>query len=334
MAGTKRWAPLLCMAVGGLPWLAASSCSAAGSGGGGIDPSTGGDTGVGASGTGGGLNLGGAATGGGEPCVEDVDVVFVLDVSSSMLFVLNQLRDNIGGVVQAAAALGTGEPHFGLVAFVDNAVLDPSGALSGGLVHTDAGSLQAAFQHYADVYTAHDRNPGDGPTGPTLQNPICEENAADALHLAATTFPWRAGASHVIIVATDDTFLERPDNYGDRDGDGLTDKTDFPREGDYPAQWTMAETVDALRANAVRVFSFSRLLPPGPFDPTRCGTGRRLPWEAIAHGWSMPYAGQEPIPDATAGRNYDLDAVRNGALALAETISEVVVESNCNPIPE
>jgi hypothetical protein len=263
-----------------------------------------------------------------------VDLVFVLDISSSMLFVLNQLRDDIGGVVQSAAALGNGDPHFGLVTFVDNALLDPSGPLSGGLVHTEAGSLQAAFQHYADVYTAFDRNPADGPDGPTLQNPICEENANDALYLAATTFPWREGTSHVIIVATDDTFLERPDNYGDRDGDGLTDKTDFPREGDYPAQWTLAETVDVLKANGVRVFAFTRLVPPGILDPTRCGTGRRLPWEAISDGWSAPYAGQPPIPDATSARNYDLDAVRNGSLALTETINEVVVESNCNPIPE
>lgn len=326
-----RLGVLLTSAVGML------ACSASSSGDGPNGPAdTSGSAGAGAwapDGSGGDINIGGSGSGGADVCVENVDVVFVLDVSSSMLFVLNQLSSDIEAVVQAAAALGDGAPHFGLVAFVDNAFLDTGGALPGGTAHADATTLQASFQHYASTYTAFDRNPGDGPSGPTQQNPICEENANDALHMAATDFPWRDDATHVIILATDDTFLERPDNYGDRDGDGLTDKTDFPREGDYPAEWTMAETVDALRARDIRVFSFTRLQAPGPLDFTRCSTGRRLAWEAISDGWSTPYAGQPPIPEATSGRNYDLDAVKNGALSLAETINEVVVESNCNPVP-
>ncbi len=277
------------------------------------------------------MSFGGS--GGGEACIENVDVVFVLDISSSMSFVLTQLQADIGGVVEAAKALGSAEPHFGLVAFADNELLDASGTLEGGLVHTDASTLQAAFQHIANTYTLFDRNPGDGPFGPTQQNPICEENANDALHTAATEFPWRGEATHVIILATDDTFLERPDNYGDRDGDGQTDKQDFPKEGDYPADWMMAETVDSLTAAQIRVFGFTRLAPPAIWDPMKCGTGRRLPWEAVSDGWSTPYDGQVPIPESTDGDNYDLDAVRDGSLSLAETINQVVIDSNCVPYP-
>jgi hypothetical protein len=255
--------------------------------------------------------------------------VFVLDVSSSMGFVLDALERQIHEVVTAANALAE-DSHFGLIAFVDNHAVDATGDLDEGFVHTGAASLQAAFAHYRETYTRPNRNPGDGPTGPTTQNPICEENALDALHAAAVEFPWRENATRVIIVATDDTFLERPDNYGDRDGDGATDRTDFPREGDYPALTTVPETVEALQQARVRVFSFSRYRVPGVLDPSRCGTGRRLEWSQITDGWTTPYAGQEPIPAATDATTFDIGLVRNGTLSLVATINEVVVDSYCH----
>jgi hypothetical protein len=263
-------------------------------------------------------------------CEDVVDVVFVLDVSSSMGFVLDQLEQGIGQVVTAANDLAP-DAHFGLVPFVDNFVLDDSGDLDGGVVHTGASTLQAAFAYYRENFTTPNRNPGDGLSGPTTQNPICEENALDALYAAATAFPWRPSATRVIIVATDDTFIEHPDNYGDRDGDGDTTSTDYPREGDYPALRTLSETVTALTGNRIRVFSFTRLEPPGILDFTRCGTPRRLPWEAITNGWSAPYNGADPIPAATDGANFDVDQVRDGVLSLEDTINNVVVDSYCNP---
>jgi hypothetical protein len=191
--------------------------------------------------------------------------------------------------------------------------------------------LKAAFANDKTVYTQANRNPGDGPTGPTQQNPICEENALDALHAAAAEFPWRDSATRVIIAVTDDTFLERPDNYGDRDGDGKEDKTDYPREGNYPAQWTVGETVSQLRDHKARVFSFTRLKEPSTLDLSRCGTMRRLPWSSISDGWSTAYKGQPAIPASTDGKNFDLDQVKSGSLSLSATINEVVVQSYCNP---
>lgn len=267
------------------------------------------------------------------PCEDVVDVVFVLDVSSSMDFILDKLKTEIDQVVAAATALGPAPepPHFGLIAFVDNFKLDDTGPLEGGRVHTSGDTLKTAFQFYQDNYTTPNRNPGDGLGGPTTQNPICEENSLDALYAAAADFPWRETASRVVILVTDDTYLERPDNYGDRDGDGLTDKTDFPREGNYPALRTMAETVAALRASRTRVFSFTRLEPPGPLSLTKCGTGRRLPWASVPNGWSKPYNGQDPIPLSTDGSNFDIEQVRGGALSLSTTINQVVLSSYCNP---
>ena len=106
--------------------------------------------------------------------------------------------------------------------------------------------------------------------------------------------------------------------------------TSFPREGDYPAAWTVPETVGALSDARARVFSFTRLDPPPLFE--RCDTPRRFPWAHITDGWTTPYAGQAPIPESTDGRNYDLAEVQDGNLSLSDTISEVVVESHCDPV--
>jgi hypothetical protein len=292
--------------------------------------------GGGGNGQGGAVDLGGGSDGGLPtyaddmgPCEEVVDVVFVLDVSSSMGFVLDKLEAEIAAVVDAANALQP-DAHFGLVTFADNDRLDTTGPLEMGRVHTAAATLQAAFHAAKTTYTNANRNPGDGPTGPTQQNPICEENALDALADAASQFPWRPNATRVVIAVTDDTFLERPDNYGDRDHDGRTDKTDFPREGDYPARFTVPEAVQALRDQRARVFSFTRLKAPGALDLNKCGTGRRKPWSAITDGWSTPYNGNTPIPTAT-GKNFDLELVRAGTLSLSATINDVVVQSYCNP---
>ncbi|HEY5925066.1 MAG TPA: vWA domain-containing protein [Kofleriaceae bacterium] len=260
-------------------------------------------------------------------CEEVVDVVFVLDTSSSMDFVLTKLEQQIAQVVTASNMVAA-DAHFGLIVFQDNHFLDNTG--QNGVVHTSAMSLQTAFRFYRDNFTANNRNPGDGLSGPTTQNPICEENSLDALYAAAKDFPWRDNATRVVILATDDTFLERPDNYGDRDGDGLTNKTDFPREGHYPAARTLSETTTALRDEKVRVFSFSRKTPPGFLE--RCGTPRRFTWEHITDGWTTTYKGQPPIPMQTDGGDYDLAQVQAGMLSLAETINEVVLDSHCNPI--
>jgi hypothetical protein len=262
------------------------------------------------------------------PCHDVVDVVFALDTSSSMGIVLSQLEANIAQVVTASNALAA-DAHFGLIVFQDNHFLDNTGPLEAGKVHTAAAALQSRFRYYRETFTDHDRNPGDGPGGPTTQNPICEENSLDALRAAAVDFPWRPNATRVVIVATDDTFLEQPDNYGDRDGDGRTDHTDYPREGNYPAARSMTDTVSALRDGKIRVFSFSRIEQPGIFE--RCGTGRRLPWASITDGWTTAYAGKPPIPMQTDGANFDLDQVKSGGLSLAATINQVVLDSYCKP---
>lgn len=261
-------------------------------------------------------------------CTEDIDVVLVIDTSSTMTFVLEALEAEFENVVSASNALKEGA-HFGAVFFQDNVLLDSTGDEADGKVHLGHESLESAFTKMRTVYTANDRNPGDGPSGPTTQNPLCEENSLDALHVAATEFPWRDNAARIAIVVTDDTFLEAPDNYGDGNGDGDTNDR-FPwKEGDYPASATLDQTVAALNDAGVKVFSFTL------FDPhTTCGTSRRHREgvESVTFGWTEPYDGKDPIPQQTGGATFDLDEVSAGDLHLDEAINGIVLETRCGGV--
>lgn len=56
-------------------------------------------------------------------CEDVVDVVFALDTSSSMGFVLDQLNSDIASVVTESNALAA-DSHFGLIVFQDNHFID------------------------------------------------------------------------------------------------------------------------------------------------------------------------------------------------------------------
>jgi hypothetical protein len=268
-------------------------------------------------------------------CTQDIDVVLVLDVSSSMGYLLDKLGNEISGIVDAANKLKPGA-HFGMIGFADNGAFATNGSDANGIIHTKAATLKSAFSDFKNTYTDYNRNPADGPNGLTDQNPLCEEDSLDSIYMAAHDYPWRPGAARVIIVTTDDTFLEAPDNYGDRDGDGKEDKTDYPREGNYPAVHTVKDTVQAVKDANARVFSITRLTAPGPFSiGGKCGTGRRHSSDdSVAYGWSQPYDNnQTPIPVQTDGKNFDLDQIATGKIDLAATINGVVLQTHCEGDP-
>ncbi|MBV1857307.1 MAG: hypothetical protein KUG77_02770, partial [Nannocystaceae bacterium] len=74
-----------------------------------------------------------------EVCEQDIDVVFVMDVSTTMGPFLGALADQMLAVDQAIAALNLpSAPHYGLVVFVDDFAL-----LGKGQPYADAAALQA-----------------------------------------------------------------------------------------------------------------------------------------------------------------------------------------------
>lgn len=229
-----------------------------------------------------------------EVCEQDIDVVFVMDVSTTMGPFLGALADQMLAVDQAIAALDLpSPPQYGLVVFVDDFAL-----LGKGQPYADAAALQADFQEWSAFTSSNSQVSGSGSNG------TWPENSLDALHVAATGYAWRPAdtTSRIIIHTTDDTFSEAPNVV-----DGITVQHDYP------------QTVQALQDQQIRVFSFT------------ADIGGSCNCEDVAPGWSAPYGGQPAIPEATDGARFDIDQVLGGTLDLSEAINTSIEGAICDP---
>jgi hypothetical protein len=233
-------------------------------------------------------------------CYAPIDLVFVLDVSTSMTGEFSRLRAGIGSIFAAADALTT-DHTFGLVVFVDDALVVHSCAS-----FATAAALQTEFDSWQN-FCSSNNNPG----GDTGQNLDCPENDLDALYAAATMCTWRMGATHLIIHVTDDTFRERPQVFSH----------DAFQAG-VPAEHTYAEVSDALVGAQIRVGSFAQL------TPMDCGAGTSTD---TAQGFLTPYMGMPSLPDATGGMAWDIAQVRAGTLDMATAINSLIDSSYCRP---
>ena len=232
----------------------------------------------------------------GNTCDQDVDIVFVMDVSTTMGPFLDQLAAEIIVVDEALDAMDLpSEPHYGLVVFVDDAAL-----LNGGAPYADAAALQADFIMWSN-FTATNQQVGGGNSNYTWT-----ENSIDALYLAATDFQWRPEqtTTRIVIHTTDDTFWNGPTT-----ADGVM------------IQHSYAETVMALQQREIRDFTFAAQI------------GGSCECEDVTPGWSSPYMGQPPIPEATGGLVYDIDLVLVGQVSLADALTEAVETTMCEPYP-
>ncbi len=167
-------------------------------------------------------------------CGEDVDVVFVMDVSSSMDELLDKLADEILVVDRALAELALpSPPNYGLVVFVDDVLL-----VADGEPFTDALLLNQQFVSWS----AHGALGLQIHTG--QENLDQEENSLDALYAAATEFRWRPAEStaRLVIHAT---------NGGFKQGPRAANSTSPAVEHSF------AETLVALQEESVRVFAFT-----------------------------------------------------------------------------
>lgn len=228
-------------------------------------------------------------------CYDPIDLVFVLDVSTSMADEFVHLHDGIASIFAAADALTT-DHTFAIVVFVDDVL-----AVDGCGQWDSAAALQAEFDHWR-TFCSSNGEPG----GSAGQNGDCEENSLDALYAAATMCTWRPGATHVVIHVTDDTFLERPASFFNG----------------TPVDHTYGEVSDALVAAQIRVGAFAQL------TPAACGAGTS---SNTAQGFLSPYHGAMSLPDATGGRAWDIAQVRSGALDMATAINEMVAAEHCAP---
>lgn len=259
-----------------------------------------GGTGAGGVGTG-GVGIGGNGSGGtgnnGSTCTQSVDVVFVMDVSTSMGPFLQKLANEMPAVDASAKALNLGtEPHYGLVVFVDDTEVVNSGA-----PYQDIATLQADFESWAS-FTSQGTQ-----IDPNIESSSMPENSLDALYRAATEFAWRPADQtlRVVIHTTDDSFWNGP--------------TTTP-EG-VPTTHGYGETLNALQSANVRVFSFASKL------------GGEEEFDDVSPGWFASYLGMPAVPEATGGGVFELDQVLSNQISLATSITTSIESSHCQPYP-
>lgn len=233
--------------------------------------------------------------GGGGGCFDPIDLVFVLDVSTSMADEFTHLREGIASIWAAADAL-TPDHHFGLIVFVDDVLV-----VNGCAPFASAADLQAEFDSWR-TFCSTNGEPG----GSAGSNGDCAENSLDALYAAATMCTWRAGATHIAIHVTDDTFLQRPQSF----------------DAGIAVEHTYSETSDALVSAQVRVGAFAQA------TPAFCGAGTSA---NTAQGFFVSFGGATPLPDATGGQVWDIADVRSGALDMATAINEMIAAEHCAP---
>lgn len=228
-------------------------------------------------------------------CSKAFDVVFVMDVSTSMGPFFDKLESEILAVDDALRALNLmAEPRYGLVVFVDDTEV-----ANGGASYADAAALQADFMQW-NAFTSSNRQIQSA----SLSNMTMPENSLDALFRAAGEWSWRPFdvAERIVIHTTDDTFW---------DGPLMTDGV--------MVEHGYAETVSALQSQRIRVFAFSAL--------------QNLLGSDVTPGWSSPYMGMAPIPEATNGQRFGIRYVLDGTTSLAQAIPAAVEEVRCDPYP-
>lgn len=245
----------------------------------------------------GGLVAVGAAASCDDPTVtrkQQIDIVFAVDVSTTMNFMLGKIEKEIAAVDAEVRAQGL-DARYGLVVFVDDVQV-----ANGGQAYADLAALQRDLSTW-QTFTASNRQ-----IGSAAANLDWPENTLDALHAAADTFAWRPAATtlRAIVHATDDDFGEAP-----------------AVQSGQAIQHGYRQTVDALRAAEIRVFSFAARV------------GGECECLDVRPGLMAPYRGQKAIPAATGGAVFDIDEVAAGRLGFGQALSGALRTAICTHYP-
>jgi hypothetical protein len=223
-----------------------------------------------------------------------LDVVFVVDVSTTMTFMLDRIEKQIAQVDAEARAQAL-DPRYGLVVFVDDVEV-----ANGGQPYADIAALQRDLATW-QAFTASNRQ-----VKSTAANLDWPENSLDALHAAATQFAWRPADTtlRMVVHATDDDFGEAP-----------------AVQSGQPVRHGYRETVRALRAAEVRMFSFAAKV------------GGQCECLDVRHGLFTDFRGQKSLPTQTGGAVFDIDEVASGRLGFAAAVGGAIRSGVCTSYP-
>lgn len=289
-----------CFSVLAAAALAACGASGGtdGTAGGGGGGASGAGAGTGAGGSGGGIVLDSGSGGGGDAaaCEQSVDIVFVMDVSTSMGPFLTKLAGEIEVVDQAVQALGLpAPPRYGLAVFVDDVLF-----VNNGQPYSDVKALKADFQTWSSFTSSNKQ------VNSSISNSTWPENSLDAIYAAAAQFAWRplGTVQRLVIHTTDDTFWQGP---------GTNNGVNVLRN--------YGETLQILQSNQIRVFSFAEKL------------GGSCECLDVTAGFFAPYLGSPALPGATGGGVFELNRVMSNQVSLSASINGAVSGTLCEPYP-
>ena len=257
-------------------------------------------------------------------CNQDVDIVFVLDVSGSMTPALGKLKSEVTLVDQALQTKNLPHPpHYGLVIFVDQAQ-----TMNMGMAYPDIASLQAALQ--IEIDKTNMDNPrelvGDS------NNLSWTEDGLDGLYAAATEFQWRDPMKtlRTIIMITDASFWDGKEPSSGADSEKTNDT--FP---DHVSKHSYAETIAALRMQKIWTNTFSAMTggpPDGKMAPASHGQWRGISVD-VGIGYFTPYNNMGTIAGSTGGMAWDLDDVYDMKISLATPINMSIEAHSCAVYP-
>lgn len=232
-------------------------------------------------------------------CSEPLDLVIVLDVSSSMTDDVARLRDLAGPLMESAREAST-SAQVSLVVFVDDAesVMDCA-------PFETADALAAELDQWR-VFTATNRSPVSD-----IENVDCVENSLDAISTAITGCEWRDGA-RIVLHVTDDTFAERPAVLSGPFGPGVLVASTYLEVSDALAREDI--TFVAVAANGAGA---------------SCGGPMTSP--DVGRGFHTPFGTDVSLPTRTGGEAWDLRAVRDGSFDLAAAIDGLLSRRACAP---
>lgn len=292
-----------------------------------------GDSGDGDSGDGDGTDTGGPS------CEQDIDVVFVVDVSGSMVPALSKLLAEVGKVNDALEAKKLpSKPHYGLVTFVDDVVV-----ANGGNPYPDIDALKTAVNLEVQTTQINPARQAGGALEPNLSWP---ENSLDALYAAATMFKWRdADSTHrTIIHITDASFWDLK-AVSSAKGDpmmleppGGCSVAAMPLTGVctmVSSKHSYDETIAALQSAKIWANTFAARTggPPSATPaPASHGTFRGVDVD-VGIGFHEPYNGKPSIAKSSGGLAWDVDEVYDGKISLATPINEAIAATQCMDYP-
>ncbi len=227
-----------------------------------------------------------------QPCYSQLDVVFSMDVSTSMDFILEDLENELGLVWDFIQNTFSEEPRLGLTVFVDDVTVTNNGEP----FETQA-ELQSEFNKWR-LHTSTNRQ-----TQSNASNTDWPENSLDSIAFSARDFNWRDSKEtlRIIVHSTDDTFYEYPDSFSS----GIA------------VEYTYDETIELLVNEKIRVAAFAAKL------------GGRFGNVNVEPGFFTDYNGKPSIPEATGGEVYLINDVENGTLHVYQVINDFIKNVMC-----